>query len=295
MTLRPPPALPPLTGGSSEPCGIHPGRAGAYLCAKCGRGHCDECRSRTSRRITPLGTCLQCGGRLVPVHRDTDDPGLAGFIAIWRDSYGPLGLMSAAALGLPVLYGSVALSVLVPAVCVTVFCAWTYFMAVLRWRLTGHLELPMPARALEEVRGAMAVLGTLLAVVVSLAPALAVANYTEVPLAWLPLAIVGVLWLPLPLLTGAGTASPLAPLLPLPALKSALRNPADYLTMATSAALQSLVLAGLGWVLARWLVFVPALGLWLVCISVLPGAWAIASHIGVWGRRRLDDLAVEDD
>ncbi len=223
----------------------------------------------------------------------TDAPGWAGLQAAWRQAYSPLGLLNAGALALPVLYGGFVVSVAVPAILVTTFCAWTYFLAVVRWRLTGHNELPMPSRVLEDIRGSMAVLGTLLASLIAILPAGLAAGYPEVPLPWWPLALLALVWLPIPLVTGAASTNQLAPLFPLRTLGAVSRDIFGYFFMAIGATVQLLVVGVLTWLLGRWLVLFPGVGPWLTCVAFLPALWAIASLIGLWGRAHLSELSVE--
>ena len=285
--------VPPGGGGATEYCPFHPLRAGAWACVACGRSHCDACRGRTERRLTPLGTCLQCGGRLEPVQRSVDSPGLAGLVATWRQAYSPSGLLAAAALAVPVLYGSVVFTFLIPAVAITGFCSWTYLLAVVRYRLTGHQQLPTPARVLQDVRSAMAVPAALLAALLALSPALWLDAHGHGAALTVPLALLALLWLPVPILAGAAGPSHLGPLVPWRVVAAGARDPSGFLWMAVAATTQFLAVAAVGATLARWLVFLPFVGLWLTCIAVLPGLWAVASGIGEWGRAHLDDLTVE--
>ena len=285
--------LPAFLGDAASQCPLHPLRGGAWLCAACGRPHCDLCRNRTERRLTPAGTCLQCGGTLAAILGPTDAAGTAGAWAAWRQAYSRLGLLNAAALALPLLYGGFVVALIVPAILVTGFCVWVYFLTVVRWRLLGNIELPTPGRALQDVRSSMAVLGTQLAVLLAFLPAALLVTYGESPrLAILP-ALLAMLWTPVPILAGAASDNNLAPLVPIRASLAARNDSFGFLFMSGSVAALVVLLAVAASLIGLSLAPLAGVGLWVASVAVLPGLWALASMIGIWGRSRLADLDVD--
>lgn len=282
-------------------CALHPPVAAPWRCGLCQRGHCEACKGRLERRLTPAGTCLQCGGPLQPVPSESATLDELGLRTPLSRAYQPLGLMSATALSLPMLLAGVLPfpTVILAAVWLTATGTWTYFLAVVRWRALGHVGMPNPMQAAEDLRSSVSLLGGLLASLIASLPLLlglmtGLADGPGGVVQLLLLACVTAVAVPLPILAAAASSNPLGPLVPLRGLAVLRDDKPGYVSMAaTLAALASTVVLAVtvaGWTVGK----LPILGRFLTSVAVLPLIWAMGLVLGRYGQKHGNDLGFDD-